>query len=69
LFFAHFVILFSLKKLFGAPQTETRVSGFVLQTLRYKNSAAIATVPLGAPAVFSCFSVLPLSGHKKRPRV
>jgi hypothetical protein len=26
LFFAHFVILFSLKKLFGAPQTETAVS-------------------------------------------
>ena len=66
LFFAHFVILFSLKKLSGAPLTETRVSGFVLQTLRYKNSAAIATVPLGAPAVFSCFSVLPLSGHKKK---
>jgi hypothetical protein len=57
LFFAHFVILFSLKKLSGAPLTETRVSGFVLQTLRYKSSAAIATVPLGAPAVFSCFSV------------
>jgi hypothetical protein len=36
LFFAHFVILFSLKKLSGAPLTETRVSGFVLQTLRYK---------------------------------
>jgi hypothetical protein len=27
LFFAHFVILFSLKKLSGAPLTETRVSG------------------------------------------
>jgi hypothetical protein len=57
LFFAHFVVLFSLKKLSGAPLN--RNHGFH----RFYDEF------LRAPAVFSCFSVLPLSGHKKKPRV
>jgi hypothetical protein len=54
LFFAHFVILFSLKKLSGAPLN--RNHGFH----RFYDEF------LRAPAVFSCFSVLPLKRAQKK---
>ena len=69
LFFAHFVILFSLKKLSGAPLTETRVSGFVLQTLRYKKFRRNCDSPPRSSGRLQLLFCVPLSGHKKRPRV